>query len=156
MNYRKIELNNSSKDKELDSLLVQIAKWHNITPKLWISDYRVSNEDIEKTVQRINHIKNEDLFLMIVENEQSKIQGFIWAYKQEKPQDSVMILSLYITESYRGRGLATNLKILLEEWCQHEGIKTIQTTTHYTNHNMISLNQKLGYTPGMVNMTKNL
>lgn len=156
MNYRRIELNDSSTDKELELLLIQIAKWHNLTPKLWMPDYRVSNIDIEKTVQRIKNTKNEDLFLTIAEDNQGQVQGFIWAYKQEKPQDSIMILSLYTTEDYRRCGVATNLKLLLEEWCRHEGIKTIQTTTHYNNHNMMALNQKLGYTPGMVYMTKTL
>jgi len=93
---------------------------------------------------------------MVTEDDKGKVQGFIWAYKQEKPQDSVMILSLYVTEDYRGQGVATELKVLLEEWCRFEGIKTIQTTTHYTNDNMIALNQKLGYVPGMVHMTKTL
>lgn len=156
MNYRKIELNDSSNDKELELLLIQIAKWHNITPKLWMSDYRASTVDIEKTVQRIRNTKNEDLFLVVAEDDEGQAQGFIWAYKQEKPQYSVMILSLYITEGYRGRGIATNLKVLLEDWCRLECIKTIQTTIHYSNHNMMALNQKLGYTPGMVYMTKDL
>ncbi|SCY55247.1 GNAT family N-acetyltransferase [Alkaliphilus peptidifermentans] len=155
MNHKKIELN-SSINKDLELILVQIAKWHNFAPKLWNPDYRASTEAIEKTVQRIKNTKSEDLFLTIVEDEQSQMQGFIWAYKQENSQDSVMILSLYITEDFRGKGLAKHLKILLEEWCRNEGIKTIQTTTHYKNHNMIALNQKLGYIPGMVNMTKTL
>ncbi len=153
MNYRKIEFG-SSINKELELILVQIAKWHNLTPKQWKLDYRVSKEDIDETVQRIKNAKNEDLFITIVEDKQEQIQGFIWAYKQKKHQDSVMILSLYIEEDFRGKGLATKLKTLLEEWCHSEGIKKIHTTTHYENHNMIVLNQKLGYIPGMVNMTK--
>lgn len=156
MNYRKIKIKDDSTNKELELLLVKIAKWHNLTPKLWKSNYRVSSLDIEKTVQRIKSTKSEELFLMIAEDEYDQIQGFIWSYKQEKPQDSVMILSLYVTEGYRGKGIATNLKVLLEKWCGDEGIKTIHTTVHYNNHNMIGLNQKLGYRPGMVNMTKNL
>lgn len=156
MNYRRIELDASNMDRKLELLLMQIAKWHSLTPKLWIPDYRVSKTDIEETVQRIKNTKNEDLFLTIAEDDQGHVQGFIWAYKQEKPKDSVMILSLYITEEYRKQGVATNLKVLLEEWCRHEGIKTIQTTVHYNNNSMIALNQKLGYNPGMVYMTKTL
>jgi len=156
MNYRKIELKDSSNDKELDLILTQIAKWHNLTPKLWNPDYRVSDADIEKTVQRIKNTKNEDLFLAIAEDNKGQAQGFIWAYKQEKPKDSIMILSLYTTEEYRRCGVATNLKELLEKWCQIEGIKKIQTTVHYNNPNMMELNQKLGYIPGMVYMTKTL
>ncbi len=154
MNYRQIEINDSSSDKELELLLIQISKWHNITPKLWMPNYRASTVDIEKTVKRIKDIKKGDLFLAIAEDEQGQAQGFIWACKEDNLQKSIMILSLYITEGYRGRGLATNLKVLLEDWCRVEGIKTIHTTTHYDNHNMIALNQKLGYAPGMVYMIK--
>ncbi|MFA5523406.1 MAG: GNAT family N-acetyltransferase [Tissierellales bacterium] len=156
MNYRKIELDISNNDEKLEELLSQIAKWHNLTPKLWISEYRTSAEEIEETVQRIKKTKNEDLYLAVAEDDEGHVQGFIWASKQEKPKDSVMILSLYITKEYRGHGTATNLKFMLEEWCRREGIKAIQTTVHYSNSNMLALNQKLGYIPGMVFMTKTL
>ena len=153
MNYRKIDLDCSNIDKKLELILIQIAKWHNLTPKLWISDYEVSTIDIEETVQKIQNTRNEDLLLVIAEDDQRHIQGFIWACKQEKSQESVMILSLYVTEDYRGKGVATNLKILLEEWCRLEGIKT---TVHYKNNSMMALNRKLGYTPGMVHMVKKI
>ncbi|MBS4535720.1 GNAT family N-acetyltransferase [Clostridium sp. D2Q-14] len=156
MNYKKLEINDINIDEEIKSILVQIARWHNLTPKLWRSDYKISAEDIDRTVERIHKTKSQDLFLTIVEDEQGEIQGFIWAYKQEESQNSVMILSLYVTEDYRGRGIATRLKELLEQWCRLEGIKTINTTTHYNNHNMIKLNKKLGYIPGMVYMSKTL
>lgn len=154
MNYRKIDLNDSSTELELN--LNKIAKWHNLTPKLWNPKYRITTEDIEETLLRIKNTKAEDLFLTITEDEEGEVQGFIWAYKQQSPEDSVMILSLYVSEGYRKQGIATKLKELLEEWCLIEGIKTIHTTTHYSNHNMIALNQKLGYNPGMVYMTKTL
>lgn len=156
MNYRRIELDGRYTDKKLESLLIQIAKWHNLTPKLWRPDYKASAADIEETIQRILNTKREDLFLAIAEDDNENVQGFIWAYKQEEPQNTVMILSLYVTENYREHGIATNLKTLLEEWCRIEGIKSIQTTVHYNNSNMLALNQKLGYIPGMVSMTKTL
>lgn len=156
MNYRKIELDSSNIDKKSELVLMQIAKWHNLTPKLWIPDYKVTMAEIEETVLKIQNTRNEDLLLAVAEDELGQIQGFIWACKQEKHQDSVMILSLYVTEDYRGQGVATKLKKLLEEWCRLEGIKTIETTVHYKNNSMMELNRKLGYTPGMVYMTKKL
>jgi len=111
MNYRKIEIDNGiNDDNELDSLLTQIAKWYNLTPKLWINNYKASNADIDETVRRIKNTRNKDLFLAIAEDDKNNIHGFIWAYKQEKIQDSVMILSLYTSEDCRGQGIATNLK----------------------------------------------
>ena len=118
MNYRKIELDSSNIDKKSELLLMQIAKWHNLTPKLWIPDYKVSTAEIKETVLKIQNTRNEDLLLAVAEDELGHIQGFIWACKQEKSQDSVMILSLYVTEDHRSQGVATELKKLLEKWCR--------------------------------------
>ena len=156
MNYRKIDFGASDNGKELELLLIQIAKWHNIAPKLWIPDYKPSIEDIEETKETILNTKGEDLFISIAEDDHGNVQGFIWAYKQENPKDTVMISSLYVVENYRKYGVATNLKALLEEWCHLEKIKAIQTTVNYKNTSMLTLNQKLGYTPGMICMTKKL
>ncbi|QOR36836.1 GNAT family N-acetyltransferase [Clostridium sp. 'deep sea'] len=151
MNYRKIEVNENEAP-----ILTQIAKWHNFTPKQWMPKYKPTNDDIEATITQINKTAKEDLFIAIAEDNQQQIQGFIWAYKQDKPQDSVMILSLYVTTQYRKCGVATKLKTLLEEWCKQKAVKSIQTTVHYTNNKMIELNKKLGYAPGMVYMTKKI
>lgn len=156
MKYRKIEIDEININKKLELNLIQIAKWHNLAPKLWIPNHKVSGADIDETVEKIKNTKAEDLFIGIAEDDQDNIQGFIWALKQEESQDSVMILSLYVSKSYRHHGVGTNLKLLLEEWCRLEGVKTIQTTVNYKNNSMLMLNQKLGYTPGMVYMTKTL
>lgn len=156
MNYKKIEIYGINDDNKLDSLLMEIAKQHNLTPKLWTNNYKASDKDIDEAVKRIKNTGSNNLFLAIAEDDKNNMQGFIWAHKQEKVPDSVMILSLYTSENYREQGIATNLKSLLEEWCRLEGIKTIETTVHYNNSSMIALNQKLGYTPGMLHMTKTL
>ncbi len=156
MDYRKIEIDKTNDNDKLDLLLIKIARWHNLTPNLWISNYKASDKDIDETVNIIKSTRNEDLFLAVAEDDQNNVRGFIWAYKSERVQDSVMILSLYTEEDHRGQGVATNLKSLLEEWCKLEGIRTIETTVHYKNSSMIALNQKLGYVPGMLYMTKTL
>ena len=156
MKYRKIDFDISNTDEGARSILRQISIWHNMTPKLWIPNYKLSEEDIEETMEIILNIKKEDLFITIFEDERENIQGFIWANKEEETKETVMILSLYVTKDFRQYGVATNLKTLLEEWCRLEGIKAIQTSVHYSNDSMLALNQKLGYIPGMVNMTKKL
>jgi len=152
--YRRINLN--SCDESLNDLLERIANWHNDTPRLWIPDYEPTNEDIERTLDRIRSTKDEDLFLTVAEDEKGQAQGFIWAYRMEEPSDCVIIISLFVADEYRKQGIATNLKVMLEEWCRAIGVKTIKTTTHYNNKNMIELNKKLGYLPGMVHMSKTL
>ena len=137
-------------------MLHTIAMWHNLTPKLWRPDYRVSDKDIEETIARIKNTSSEDLYIAVAKDDEGQPQSFIWAVKREKSKDTAMILSLYTTDKYRGQGIATKLKELLEEWCRSEGIKAIQTTVHYDNRKMLELNQKLGYIPDMVYMTKEL
>jgi len=107
-------------------------------------------------VERIRNTKDEDLFITVAEDEKGQAQGFIWAYRMEEPSDCVIIISLFVAEEYRKQGIATNLKVMLEEWCRAIGVKTIKTTTHYNNKNMIELNKKLGYVPDMVQMSKTL
>ncbi|GAU77526.1 GNAT family N-acetyltransferase [Fusibacter sp. 3D3] len=157
MDYSRLTNLNNIEHKDITgTYLEQIATWHNQTPKIWVPNFQASREDIEKDIQRIQQTNPKDLFLGIAVDTTHTLQGFIWAYKQEKPEDSVMILSLYTSKTHRKKGHATQLKLLLEAWCKDEGIKTIETTVHYTNSKMLELNKKLGYTAGMVSMRKTL
>ncbi|WP_406242556.1 hypothetical protein ACF3M2_20725 [Tissierella carlieri] len=63
MKYRKIEIDGSYTDEKLELVLMQIARWHNLTPKLWRPDYKASTADIEETVQRILNTKKKNYFL---------------------------------------------------------------------------------------------
>lgn len=147
---------NKSKILKNQDMLMQIVKWHNMTPKLWIPEFKITEHEVDKTLKRIETTADDDLYICVVKTDNNELIGFIWAFKQEKPENSVMILSLYVDEPYRKKGIAVELKSKLEQWCQKEGINQIQTTVHYTNKNMIGLNEKLGYTPGMLYMTKKL
>ena len=134
-------------------VLRQIAKWHNLTPKIWMPDYRMTEQDIEDAVSRMVNTDPSDLFLMTASHESQPI-GFIWAYKQAPEKKSVMILSLFVLEAHRNSGVARQLKEALETWCAEENVEEIQTTVHFTNEKMLRLNESMGYKPGMVNMTK--
>lgn len=155
MNYRRIDFKNSCNNEETDKILFEISRYHNMVPKIWRENHELSKEDIEETMDKILDTNSEDLFITIAEDEYGVMQGFIWASKQNQ-SDSVMILSLYVSENHRNFGIATNLKELLEEWCLSEKIKTIHTNVHCKNNSMLELNKKLGYTQGMIYMTKNL
>ncbi|MDH8679739.1 GNAT family N-acetyltransferase [Fusibacter bizertensis] len=151
MNYSKVSL----EDSDIEQILLKLSKWHNLTPKIWTENYVASDEDIKETIERIKSTKNSDLFLGIARDEDD-ITGFIWGQKQENPENSVMIQSLYVEKRYRNIGVASKLKKNFEVWCQSEGINSIVTTVHYKNKNMLELNRKLGYEPGMVYMRKKL
>lgn len=150
MRYRRLNI----KDEPLD-VIELIAKWHNLTPKIWIPDYNVTKEDILESVDKIKNTSPSDLYIAISE-ENKKINGFIWAARQETPVNSALILSLYVLEESRNIGIATDLKNYFEDWCKKEGVDIIQSTVHYNNKKMLELNKKLGYVPNMVYMTKKI
>lgn len=136
-----------------EEVLFQIAKWHNLTPKLWLSDYIVSEKDVSETVNRIKDTPHDDLFIEYAEDSSDGVVGFIWANRMDD-KNKVMIMSIYVTEEHRNKGIAKTLKEKLETWCGNEHVTEIHTTVHYKNINMIELNEKLGYEPGMVSMIK--
>ncbi len=142
-------------DGTKEDVLFQIAKWHNLTPKLWLPDYKVSEKDISETINRINDTPKEDLFIEYALDSNDVVVGFIWAYRMVD-KNKVMIMSIYVNEEYRNKGVAKTLKEKLEVWCRNERVDEIHTTVHYKNTNMIKLNEKLGYEPGMVSMVKRL
>lgn len=151
MFYYKLDVENSS-----DETLEKISKWHNLTPKYWIEGYEVDEEDVSKTIDRIQNIDTKDLYIGLAKDSTEDLQGFIWAYKLKDKADEVMILSLFVADKYRKQGVATVLKEKLEEWCQSEGVSKIHTTVNYSNSKMISLNSKMGYKAGMVAMVKEI
>lgn len=145
----------SLEDHDIESTLAQIARWHNLTPKMWLDNYYATEEDINETIKLIKSTSKSDLFIAVA-REAEEIIGFLWGNRELDHKNTFMILSLYVENQYRNKGVASTLKTLLEKWCRNNEIATIATTVHYTNKNMLALNQKLGYEAGMVTMRKKL
>ena len=152
MKYTRIDPTNNHNE----SLLEQLVKWHNMTPKLWIKDYKPTAEDLKETIKRIVETEKSDLYLGIAQDDQDEPVGFIWAYRKSDDDKNVMIMSLHVEPEYRNQGIASQLKQNLESWCKEIGVQSVETTVHFDNKNMLELNLKLGYNAGMVCMTKKL
>lgn len=149
MVYRKLII----KEEPLNNLR-KLAYQHNMTPKQWIEDYKISDADVIETIKLILNKDERDIYISVVEEEDNTI-GFIWANRESNKKD-FMIISLYVSPLYRKRGIASRLKEDFELWCKNNGIKKIKTTVHVTNKKMIKLNEKLGYEPNMISMSKTL
>jgi GNAT superfamily N-acetyltransferase len=130
------------------NLVRKIAYWHNLTPKLWLEEYKVTDEDVLESYKRM---MDKECYIGIAADDEAF--GFLWA---EASDGGYMILSLYIKEAYRKQNHATKLKDDFEKWCRQKGIEKIITTVHYKNKKMIALNEKLGYSAKFVNMEKKL
>ncbi len=132
----------------LQKIVRQLSIWHNETPRLWLNNYEPSEEDIQKSMDRM---MSKECFVAVAKD--TSLKGFLWAEPQER---GVMILSLYVDPDARKQQVATRLKEMLEDWCQQEGIKKILTTVHATNDRMLALNDKMGYRRTMITMEKDV
>ncbi len=153
MIVKRLEVQHMNTD---DKLLRRLAYWHNLTPKQWTKAHHVTDEMIAGVVEKLVQMAPSDLYLAVAENHKGEMMGFIWAEKLPDQPSSVLIMSLYVADSYRRKGVATGLKETLEAWCRSEGAKELRTTVHYSNKKMIRLNEKMGYSPGMVIMSKSM
>jgi ribosomal protein S18 acetylase RimI-like enzyme len=57
----------------------------------------------------------------------------------------IEIFQLWVHPNYRRLGLATRLKLKLEEVAKHHKVNLIYTHTEETNNHVIELNEKIGY-----------
>lgn len=58
-----------------------------------------------------------------------------------------------VTRGWRGRGLAVHLKRRTLHWAAGHGIREVYTWTQAGNRPMITLNERLGYAPGLTSVT---
>lgn len=132
-----------------------IAKIHESLPAAWIDNYAIDNIEIEKTARRLKdrHTTN-DIFCSVVEDN-DEIIAFIWAEINEEDNKILDIISLWTSQNYRRKGIATRLKLKLESWAKAQtDAKKISTTVSSNNKNMVQMNQKLGYEIKSYNMFK--
>lgn len=134
-----------------------ITEIHESLPKAWIDNYIVDKDEIEKNARILTgKLKTSNAFCCIVE-EKDQIISFIWAEVNRSNSKIVDIISLWTNESYRGEGIATKLKIELENWTrENTKAKKISTTVSSNNEKMINLNEKLGYEINYYKMTKSI
>ncbi len=55
------------------------------------------------------------------------------------------IVTLWVREGLRGKGIASNLKKRGEEWAKKRNLQQLQTTVHAQNKAMLAINEKSGF-----------
>nr|WP_263314075.1 GNAT family N-acetyltransferase [Mammaliicoccus sp. Marseille-Q6498] len=81
--------------------------------------------------------------------------GFIWA-KYDDSSKTAKIYNLFVSENYRNKGIATNLKQEIESWAVKMGAHTIVSTVDVRNVNMIHINESMDYEVEKIIMRKKL
>ena len=85
--------------------------------------------------------------------------GFIWVGQSRSGFTGVVqafILSLYVTEGYRGGGLGRRLMARAEDWARENGFTRIGLNVAAHNIGAITLYEKLGYETETLRMFKDI
>ncbi|UOB20979.1 GNAT family N-acetyltransferase [Macrococcus armenti] len=121
-------------------LIETIARIHEHIPKSFDSSYKTSQLDVALRTESIRLLMqhNKDRIFII---EESELIAFIWFNMSEKTH----IKSLYVSQGYRKRGIAVQLKQFVEQLSLQNGIHYIYGDVHEKNKSMRYVNEKLGY-----------
>ena len=123
-----------------------MAEVHESLPAAWIDDYVVEPGAVEQSSARLAEKHKTGEIACLVAEKNGEIIGFVWAEVHEQEKEVLNIFSLWTNPQYRGQGIATKLKLMLENWAKAEtSAKKIVTTVSARNRNMVQLNQRLGY-----------
>lgn len=134
-----------------------IAEVHESLPAAWIDEYVVVPGAVEQSSERLaEKHKTGEIACLVAENS-GEIVAFVWGEVHEQDKEILNIISLWTKPQHRGQGIATELKLMLEDWGKAEtSAKKIVTTVSASNRGMVHLNQKLGYRIAYHKMVKEL
>lgn len=123
-----------------------IAEVHESLPAAWIDDYVVEPGEVEQSCERLARKHKTGEIACLVAEHNGGIVAFVWGEVYEQDKEALNIISLWTNPQYRGQGIATRLKLMLEDWAKEETHATkIITTVSSSNTGMVLLNEKLGY-----------
>ena len=122
-----------------------VCRNHLETPAIWISDYRVSDKDLQDNIENFLKSAKQDKLIVLTARAGSDIIGFIWAEVSFENLEIINIISLWTEPRFRNQGIATDLKRELEIVAKDKGFKKIRTNVYTPNMAMLDLNLKLGY-----------
>lgn len=148
--YRKVNRTNIEE-------MTFIANEDSKIPLLYDSEY-VWNES--STDNRLNFYKqliaSDDYFEIATSNK--KIVGFHIVKKVPYPPDIFIgdIITLWVATEFRGKGVASTLKLRAEKWARDLGLAYLQTEVHSANSQMLSINKKNGFDISQYTLRKKL
>lgn len=134
-----------------------IAEVHESLPAAWVNSYVVEAEEVEKSLARLVEKHKRAEIVCFVAEKDGEIVAFVWGEVSEQDNKALDIISLWTKPEHRGKGLATQLKLMLEAWAKTERkAEKIVTTVSAANGGMVQLNLKLGYKVAYHRMIKEL
>jgi len=124
--------------------------------------YWKKTDALKKSIEEYNKLlpqglatPKQHLFTIMTDNKKSV--GTIWIAEDHRSETPTgFIYDLFIKEPYRGKGLATQAMLLLEEKAKQLGLKMLCLHVFAFNTNAKHLYEKLGYQITSMRMAKQL
>jgi ribosomal protein S18 acetylase RimI-like enzyme len=116
----------------------------------------------ERVMQHVAKLREEEGFpneAFVARTEDGTSAGFVWVartHNDSTGQLEASLLSQYVAEPYRGRGLGRRLMETAEEWARRQGLPRISLSVGVHNTFGQRLYETLGYQVETVRMTKKL
>jgi ribosomal protein S18 acetylase RimI-like enzyme len=124
--------------------------------------YWKKTEALKKSIEAHNQLLPQGLatpkqHLFTITTDNKKSVGTIWIAEDHRSRiPTGFIYDLFIKEPYRGKGLATQAMLLLEEKAKQLGLKVLYLHVFAFNTNAKNLYEKLGYQITSIRMAKQL
>lgn len=115
---------------------------------LLIQDERKYNSNINpefKVTNMYNNKINDDSRLILVYEVEGKVIGYIYGFLDESPvtiYPEATLDALYVEESYRGNGIATELINEFVKWCKENHAVSIEVGVLSKNNKAVNLYRK--------------
>ncbi|WP_049722973.1 GNAT family N-acetyltransferase [Gilvimarinus polysaccharolyticus] len=149
LNYGILDINN-------DRDITVVADMHCRAPEEWMSGHLYTEKLVVRTVEKIRNSK-EKCYVAIARNEENTIVGMHWIQLEVRDEEKFgNIFSLWVNPKYRQLGVATHLKGMAESWLRSKGASEIRSHVFLENKKMMVLNEKLGYKPVLLGMSKSI
>ncbi|MCJ7804415.1 GNAT family N-acetyltransferase [Patescibacteria group bacterium] len=126
---------------QLKSLFLENQKYTQKFDKEVVVNEQTEKE-IEKDIEGIFKEPNNQIF---VAEENKKIVGFIIANFSPGVIRSGWLEEIFITSSFRKRGIGFKLMVKSIDWLKQKGAKKVELRTHKLNQEALSFHQKLGF-----------
>lgn len=135
------------KNEDAEAFFSMMCLLDNETPfMMYEPGEREKTMNVNGLRSKIDSIVSDDDLLLIAEDDDNAIVGYIWA---ERGKLNRILHTAYIVvgirEAYRNQGIGTKLFQGLDEWAQKNGIVRLELTVECANTVAIHLYEKNGF-----------
>ncbi|AUW63900.1 MULTISPECIES: GNAT family N-acetyltransferase [Staphylococcus] len=141
-----------------DQLIENIASIHEYYLEKSGLNYHATTLSIalrQEMIERRLNMNQDIIYVIESKHDFREPSAFIWGHFETSTK-VVTIEMLYTHPHCRNSGIATNLKLALEQWAIEKDAHSIKSTVDANNEQMIHINREQGYDITHVKMRKDL